>query len=619
MNRAETHRAVDPITVEVLSSAFRAICDEASALLAKGAYGATISEGHDHSGSLLTREGRLVAHGRRDQAAHLGTFEESIRTTIEHAGGFREGDVFVFNDPYHGGTHQPDVKVIRPVFVDGSLFAFTISCGHWADVGGPIPGSFNPLARECFAEGLRIPPMLLVDQGRPVRSTFEIIKANVRVPDERMADLHAQQRAAELMERRLLEYVAQFGADVVEHTMYALMDRSEVLLREGIRELPDGTYEFEDFGDCDVLHPDKPRIRVHVSMTIDGDQVTFDFSKSDPAPISPFGFARPALLSSVYDGTMHCFPHLVPLNHGITRSIEVVSVPGSCVDVLPPTPVLGFASGAYEKVAAAVMACWAQAFATVDPTRMHAATVNLANLALSGDHPETGVPFVSYLWNEGGQGARSYKDGNSFQLMIFIGGATNQPIEVLERLNAIRALSCEAVGASAGHGTYRGGFGIDRSFEATGDMILTMHGDRAEVTPFGLAGGCNGGGNVLVLNPGTDSERWLGMHAVGEHIRKGDVLRYSSNGGGGFGPPRERAPEAVARDVTEGYFSADLAAEIYGVALTETESGYAVDQEATAELRANGMDDLPEGYGPGEVHPMGRDVVPRLARESAED
>ena len=601
---------IDPITVEVLSSAFRAICDEASALLAKGAYGTTISEGHDHSGSLLTREGRLVAHGRRDQAAHLGTFEESIKTTIEHAGGFREGDVFVFNDPYHGGTHQPDVKVIRPVFVDGSLFAFTISCGHWADVGGPIPGSFNPLARECFAEGLRIPPMLLVDQGRPVRSTFEIIKANVRVPDERMADLHAQQRAAELMERRLLEYVGQFGAEVVEHTMYALMDRSETLLREGIRELPDGTYEFEDFGDCDVLHPDKPRIRVHVSMTIAGDQVTFDFSKSDPAPISPFGFARPALLSSVYDGTMHCFPHLVPLNHGITRSIEVVSVPGSCVDVLPPTPVLGFASGAYEKVAAAVMACWAQAFATVDPSRMHAATVNLANLALSGNHPETGVPFVSYLWNEGGQGARSYKDGNSFQLMIFIGGATNQPIEVLERLNAIRALSCEAVGASAGHGTYRGGFGIDRSFEATGDMILTMHGDRAEVTPFGLAGGCNGGGNVLVLNPGTDSERWLGMHAVGEQIRQGDVLRYSSNGGGGFGPPRERAPEAVAHDVSEGYFGPDLAAAIYGVVLTETESGYEVDEQATAELRANGMTELSVGYGPGEVHPMGRDVVP---------
>ncbi|MYI19383.1 MAG: hypothetical protein F4121_04655, partial [Acidimicrobiia bacterium] len=142
---------------------------------------------------------------------------------------------------------------------------------------------------------------------------------------------------------------------------------------------------------------------------------------------------------------------------------------------------------------------------------------------------------------------------------------------------------------------------------------LPMHGDRAEVTPFGLAGGCNGGGNVLVLNPGTESERWLGMHAVGEHIRKGDVLRYSSNGGGGFGPPRERAPEAVARDVTEGYFSAGLAAEIYGVALTETESGYAVDKEATAELRANGMDDLPEGYGPGEVHPMGRNVVPRTA------
>ncbi len=601
---------VDPITAEVLNSAFRAICDESSTLLAKGAYAATISEGHDHSGSLLTREGNLVAHGRRDQAAHLGTFEESIRTTIAQAGGFREGDVFVFNDPYSGGTHQPDVKVIRPVFVDGSLFAFAISCGHWPDVGGPIPGSFNPLATECFAEGLRIPPMLLYDQGRPVRSTFELIKANVRVPEERMADLHAQTSATELMERRLKEYTEQFGPDVVEHTMGMLMDKSERLFREGVKALPDGSYEFEDFGDCDILHPDRPRIRVHVRLDISGDRVSFDFSESDPAPLSPFGFAKPALLSAVYDGTMHCFPHLVPLNHGITRSIEVISVPGSCVDVLEPTPVLGFASGAYEKVAAATMACWAQAFASVDSTCMHAATVNLANLALSGDHPDTGQPFVSYLWNEGGQGARSFKDGNSFQLMIFIGGATNQPIEVLERLNPMRALSCEAVGTSAGHGRFRGGFGINRSFEATGDMILTMHGDRAEVTPFGLAGGYNGGGNILVLNPGTDAERSLGMHAVGERIRKGDRLLYCSNGGGGFGPPVERDSSGVARDVSEGYIDADLAESVYRVALLETEDGVTVDEEATARLRSAGDGRAVIGYGPGEVHPMGLNVVP---------
>ena len=406
--------AANAVTLEVLRSAFHAICNESSALLARVAYAATITEGHDHSGALLTQEGHLIAHGQRDQAAHLGTFEESVKTTIKHAEGFKQGDVYVFNDPYLGGTHQPDIKVIRPIFWAGHPAAFAISCGHWPDAGGPVPSTFNPRATECYAEGLRIPPTLLYDRGRPVRSAFELIRSNVRVPEERTADLLAQAQATELMERRLTEYIERFGWNVVNEAITTQMDRSEQLLREGIAALPDGVYEFEDFGDVDIMHPDQPRIRVATRLVIEGDRVKVDFTESDPAPRSPFGFTRPSLLSAVYDGTMHCFPHLIPLNHGITRSISVISTPGSCVHVLEPPPVPGFASGAYEKVAACVMACWTQAFASVNPKRMHAATINLANLALGGMHPDTGLPFVSYLWNEGGQSARSYKDGNSF-------------------------------------------------------------------------------------------------------------------------------------------------------------------------------------------------------------
>jgi N-methylhydantoinase B len=606
---------LDPVTFEVLRNAFRAICNESSALLARLAYAGTIAEGHDFSGSLLTVEGRLIAHGQRDQAAHLGTFEESIRTTVADADGIHEGDIFIFNDPYTGGTHQPDIKIIRPIFVQGRHVAFGISCGHWPDVGGVMPGTFNPRATECYAEGLRIPPTLLYSKGQAVRSTFNLLRANVRVPEERMGDLHAQVQATALMETRLREYVDRFGLAAIEQAIESLMDRSESLIRRRIGTLPDGEFEFVDFSDRDIMHPEQPRIRVHLRMRIEGDQVTFDFTGSDAAPISPFGFARPALLSAVYDGTMHCFPDLIPLNHGITRSIEVVSRPGSCVDVVEPTPVTGFASGAYEKVAACVMACWAQAFAGSDPRQMHAATVNLANLALSGRHPDSGRPFVSYLWNEGGQGARSYKDGNSFQLMIFIGGATNQPIEVIERLNPIRYTKCEARIDSCGHGKFRGGFGIDRSFEATGDMVLTMHGDRAEVTPFGLAGGRNGGANLLVQDPGEPGEANLGMHAAGERVKAGERFLYCSNGGGGFGRPIERDVAAVAADVADGFISVETARMVYGV---EFRVDGSIDAEATAAMRRQlaGQPD-PTGYGPGEVHPMGARVLPRLAAEAA--
>lgn len=596
----------DPITMEVLRDGFRAVCNESSALLARVAYAATITEGHDFSGSLLSADGRLVSHGQKDQAAHLGTFEDSLRAVIRFFPDPKAGDVHVLNDPYLGGSHTPDVKVVRPIFAGTELIGHAISCGHWPDVGGPVPGTFNPKATECYAEGLRIPPMKLIDEGEPVESTFALIRANVRNPGERMADLQAQIQATRLVEERLHEYVEEFGADVLVASMELSIERSRELLRQAIGELPDGSYRFTDYGDKDYMHPDQPKIKVELELTIEGDRATFDFTDSDPAPIGVFGFARPALVAAVCDGTLHCFPDLKPLNHGIISSLDIESTPGSCVDVLEPTPVTGYASGAYEKVAAVTMACWAQAFASTDRHRQHAATINLANLAISGRHPESGTESVVYLWNEGGQGSRSYKDGNSFQLMIFIGGATNQPIEVIERIVPIRYLSCEARPNSCGHGAFRGGFGIDRSFEATDDLVLTMHGDRAEVTPFGLAGGLNGGPNELVLDPGGDAEQSLGMDATGVRVPAGTRLLYCSNGGGGFGHPHEREVDRVLADLTDGFIDPATALAFYGVAIAE-DGG--VDETGTAAARERLAAAEPElGLGPGQVHPVGSSV-----------
>lgn len=593
----------DPVTLEVLRHGFRAICNEASALLARVAVAPTITEGHDYSGSLLTADGRLIAHGTTDQAAHLGTFESSLAKVLEAFPEPEPGDVYIFNDPYDGGSHTPDVKVIRPIFDGGTPFVYGISCGHWPDIGGPVPGTFNPQATSCYAEGLRIPPTMLLAREQPVGSTFALLRANVRQPDERMADLHAQIQATKLMQQRVLEYLAKYGRDTLLAAINLGMERSRQLLREAIAKLPDGTYSFTDWGDCDYMHPRRPRIRVHLDLTIAGCEVTFDFRDSDPAPIGVFGFSRPALLAAVFDGTMHCFPELKPLNHGISRSLEVIADRGSCVDVIEPTPVTGYASGAYEKVAAITMACWAQAFTDVDPRRQHAATINLANLVVSGSHPDSGAPSVAYLWNEGGQGARSYKDGNSYQLMIFIGGATNQPIEVIERMIPIRYLRCEVSPNSCGHGRFRGGFGIDRSFEATGEIVLTMHGDRQEVTPFGLAGGTNGGPNVLVLNAGTPEEQSLGMDTAGLRVAAGSKLLYCSNGGGGFGPPHERPVELVLADMRADYIDPIVAREVYGVVLSADGN---VDEDATAAARSELARRPPDlGLGPHQVHPIG--------------
>jgi N-methylhydantoinase B len=257
------------------------------------------------------------------------------------------------------------------------------------------------------------------------------------------------------------------------------------------------------------------------------------------------------------------------------------------------------------------MACWANAFSTVNPHRMYAAGINLANLCIGGIHPKTGKQFVNYLWNEGGQGARSYKDGNPFQMMIFIGGATNQPIEILERLYPLLYTNCVGVVDSCGDGKFRGGVGIDRSFKVLGALTLTMHGDRAEVTPFGLAGGTNGGANILRLrraaNP--EIEEDLGMHAVGIRLEPGDHMIYRSNGGGGFGNPLDRDPERVLADVELGWISSEKASAVYGVVLCTDElekNRYIIDWNATTVMREQRANETRiRGYGPGQVHPLG--------------
>jgi N-methylhydantoinase B len=614
---------LDPVTFEVLRNALANMCDEGSELIARLAYAPTISEGHDHSCALLTADGRLVAHGNRDQAPHLGSFEPSVRTLLEWTKDLVPGDVYIFNDPYSGGIHVNDVKLIRPLFYKGKIVAFNCSTGHWPDVGGALPGSFNPRAVDCYSEGLRIPPMRLFKDDQLDRTIMTLIEYNMRTGKERIADIYAQHRSGKLIEARLVELIERYGLDTVDTLFEDIFDYTQQMFRKQVSELPNGEYEFEDYSDKDIMHPDGQRIRVHCRMTIESGNVTFDFRGSDPAPRGPFGSPYGSLVTAVYDGTLHCFPELAPLNNGLARSITVLSTPGSCVHILEPTPASGYACGAYEKVAAVTMACWAQAFSTVNPKRMYAAGINLANLCIGGVHPKTGKQFVNYLWNEGGQGARSYKDGNSFQMMIFIGGATNQPLEILERWYPLLFTHCTAVQDSCGDGEFRGGLGIDHSFKATGEMTLTMHGDRAVVTPFGLAGGTNGGPNVLRLRRAIDpsAEEDLGMYAMGITLQPGDHIIYQSNGGGGFGNPLERDPARVLRDVEEGWISLSKAENVYGVVVIVDDARlghYHVDPNATLAKRmllANTP--TPTGFGFGEVHPLGKGLTVNKTRKVA--
>jgi N-methylhydantoinase B len=606
---------MDPITFEVLRNGFRAACTQGSTLLERVAYGPVITEGHDYAVGLLTGDGRLVAHGTRDITPHMGTFEASVRCVLEDFDAIRPGDTFLLNDPYRGGTHTLDVRLVRPIFHRRRLFAFTVACTHWSDVGGPMPGTFNPQATEVWAEGLVIPPMKVYDQDRPVQSVLNLIKLNVRVPYERMGDLAGQYQAVRLMERRLLEYVDKYGERTVARAFEEIMDYSERVFRREVKDIPDGTYEFVDYSDADEGQPDHPRIKFHCRLIIRGDRVTIDWTESDPAPRGPAGLTLPGLLSATYDGTLNCFPHLSPLNHGIIRALEIRTRPGSCVHVLHPTPMAGYCAGGYEKADHAVLCAWGLAFARIDPTRVYGGTVNLENCCVGGVDPRTGRRFVSYTWLEGGQGARADRDGPSFMMPMYAAGATNLSVEVLERWYPFQFLACEAVPDSAGAGRFRGGVGTRKVWRMLGAGINSIHGDREAVAPPGLGGGRNGGPNRLVLNEGRAGARRLGMFATAVPLQPGDEIHFYSNGGGGYGDPLTRDPARVREDVIDELVTLEQARDVYGVAIRVLDAEalrYEVDEAETARLRRElAARPAPVGYGPGEVHPYGAKVVAR--------
>ena len=603
---------LDPVTFEVLRNGFRAACSEGSAMLERVAYHPVITEGHDSSVSLLTADGRMVGNGYFDQTPHFGTFEHTVKAVIEDfpPEQMSPGDVYIVNDPHRAGTHTLDVRFVRPVYFEDEIIGFAVSLCHWADIGGLMPGTFYPKATECYAEGLHLPPMRIYANDEPVQEVFNMIELNVRNPWDRMGDMMAQYQACVIMGNRLRESCEKYGKDVILQAYEQIMDHSERIFRQEVADLPDGKFEFVDIIDHDEGVEGEPPVKVQLEMTIEGDQVTMDFSKSE-VMVGPSGVSYPALLSATFDGTLHIFAHLAPLNNGIIRSINFKTTPGTVVDVQRPTPCAAYCAGAYEKVDACVMACWAQAFMGTDAKRIYAGTVNLQNCTLGGTHPDTGLPYVSYIWIEGGQGARPDSDGASGLMMLFVSSAGNQPIEINERWYPWLYTHCELVEDSCGDGRYRGGFGAMRNWTVLGDSILNVHGDRTDRGPYSIAGGHNGGPNRLTLDRdnGGEGSRNLGMYASGVTLKPGDHLTYLANGGGGFGDPLKREPDAVVEDFADGLVSEERARQVYGVAvrLIDEDSGECThDAKETEKLRAKlAGQTAPEGYAPGEVNPYG--------------
>ena len=606
---------MDLITFEVLRNAFVAACYEASTTIERIAYHPIIGMGRDRSNALLTEDARLVAHGHTDAAAHYASFEPSVQELFKDIpkDTMNEGDTYIFSDPYRTGSHVNDVRMIRPIFYDGKIVAFSCTVIHWADMGGPMPGTFNPEATTCFAEGIRIPPIRLFKNNELDEELFSMIEINIRGAIERRADMKAQFEAARLIDRRVVELCEKYGVDTLFQAFEEQFNYSERMMLTELESLPDGEWEFEDFGDQDVMAEGKPPIRVHCKLTKVGSKLSFDWTDSDPQPKASWGGSRATLIGGNYLGFMICFPQLFPLNHGIIRNLEIVSKPGTCVDVVFPAPTTGYCSGAFDKIEAVTIACLAGVMAKDQPWRVYPAAVSLTNLCMGGYNPRTKKDFIQYTWAVGGENARTFKDGKSLIFMRFCNARTI-PQELEERWFPVIFDRYEARPDSCGHGFRRGGFGLIRELVIQTDIVMTIHGDREIHTPFAISGGLNGGGSTLIVNKGSDDEFDAGMYATGVKLKKGDKIFYGSSGGGGFGDPLEREPELVLDDVIDEWLTIEAAEEYYGVVIEEIDAeaaDYRINEEKTKVardvLRQKGFT---EGTGAFEINVLGKDIKP---------
>lgn len=579
---------MDPITFAVLKESYVALVDRMAEQILRTCYSFVIYN-RDFSCALNDAGGNTVMQGSQDIAVHVGTLHYTAKAVLDY---FRDdiaqGDVIAINDPYLGGTHFPDVRIIRPIFHDGELIAMTQANGHWADVGGPVPGSFNVTAREFYAEGFRITPVKLWEKGRFRRDVAELIANNMRVPSERIGDMQAQAAATSVGEEHLRSLIAKYGVDTVRAGFGLVQDYVESLLRTRVRAMPEGSWETEDYIDYDPAGEYDRPVRINVRMDMKDGGIDYDFSKSDREVGSFLNGTFGSSYSAAIAGTKLFFPD-VPLNSGYYRVIRAVLPENSVVNASWPTPATGFASGAYEKIMNAVITIWSGLM----PQRAMACSYNLEYLLVGGMDTRYGErkPFMWYDWMVGGYGGRNGKDGPNASAPLFGMGLTVQPLEGQERLNPVLTTVHELITDSGGPGEFRGGCGVRKGGILTqcDKALMSYMADRGRIVPWGIMGGLPSSPQGVFLNrKGASDPEWLGVYFSGVSVREGDMFERPSAGGGGYGDPLEREPGAVLEDVIDGYVSVERAALDYGVIIDVIDAemdSYSINGPGSAALR----------------------------------
>ena len=553
---------IDPITLSVLAGRMEQIADEMDATLFRAAFNPIIAEAHDASHGLYHAvSGDTLVQGKSGLPIFVGVMSFAVKAVIEKAakdGDLQDGDIYIFNDAHIGGTHLSDMRLVRPYYHAGKLFCYLASVGHWHDVGGAVPGNYNPAATDVFQEAFNLPPVKLARAGKVNQDIIDILMRNTRLPQSAMGDLNGQLGALDLGVKRMDELLDEYGGVTITAALEALGHRAEALMRSELTELPDGRWEAEDYLDNDGIN-DAP-LKIKIALEIKDDTMLLDFTGSAPQCAGPVNIALPTAVATAYVAIKHIFPAL-PANAGVMRPIKVVVPEDSLLAAKFPAP-----TGGYTETILRMIDVVFSAFAQAAPERVVANAYGTINALSIAGKRKNGQPWVMFSFYGGGHGGSIETDGLNHGNAP-ISTATIPPMEILEAAYPVMFRTWALRPDSAGAGAHRGGLGAIYEIEVLEEngAEAFLFGERGCFAPKGIAGGGDAALNVFQYE---QDDGWhsppLTSKMRGINLKAGQAVRLQTPGGGGYGKADERSHAAIARDVARGLVSDVEADAVYG-------------------------------------------------------
>lgn len=568
--RSNSELAVDQVTLTVINNYLSTTCREMGLAMMRTAYSPMFNESLDFSCVLFDRHGKMIAQAEFCPS-QIGTIKFTVEWMIDELGAdvYKPGDVIIMNDPYRGSGHIPEHTLLKAVFHEGEIVGFVANCAHLAEPGAKAPGGLAGDATDIFQEGLRLPPLWLRREGVEQEDIWKIIFANHRTPKVSYGDLMAMVGSLNVAERRLTSLIEKYGLDTFYAATDDLIGIAERRMKEEIRAIPDGEYSFEDIIEDDGVS-DRP-YTIRCDVVVHGDELTCDFTGSSEQADGPMNATYAVTASAVYNAILHITDPTIPRNEGCYRPINVIAVPGTITNCTFPAPLVGGNTEVSPRITDIIFGALADAL----PDRIPASLGGTSCCFLfGGEHPDTGELYSHFHFEGIGWGGRPTKDGNS-QLIVINGNCRNTPVEVFESRYPLRIDNYRLLEDSGGAGENRGGLGIERIFTIqTENITVSAIFNRMLVDPFGIHGGRPGMNSGIHVQRTTDDDWLTFSEAFGTVspskfsnivLHKGDRVRITAPGGGGWGDPLTREPARVITDLDEGFISQQAALDDYGL------------------------------------------------------